>query len=98
MKLPVGGDWVVLQDCPTEASYFVDASSEDTRSIWAPDIFQHKLYLHDSGSYFVHDTKKQVFTRMQEFALHHRPLDVFVQVVGASQPSRHGLWFFKMAD
>ena len=65
VKLPVGGDWVVLQDCPTEASYFVDASSEDTRSIWAPDIFQHKLYLHESGSYFVHDTKKQVFTRMQ---------------------------------
>ena len=52
----------------------------------------------ESGSYFVHDTKKQAFTRMQEFALHHRPLDVFVQVVGASQPSRHGLWFFKMAD
>ena len=96
--LPVGGDWVLLQDSPTEASYFVDASSEDTRSIWAPDIFQHKLYLSESGSFFVHDTKKQAFTRMQEFALHHRPLDVFVQVVGASQPSRHGLWFFKMAD
>ena len=99
VKLPAGGNWVALQDSPHEAPYLVDEASQHTSSLWAPDLFKHKLYSSQTtGMHFVHDAQKQLFTRFQEFRCHHKPLDAFVQVAGASQPSRHSLWSFKMAE
>ena len=97
VKIADGGDWKVLQDAPTEPAYLVDASCEDTKSLWAPDLFKYKLYRH-AVCYFVHDQTKQIFTRLEDYKNHHRPLDVSVVVSGATTGSKHSVWFFKHAD